>query len=306
VSAVPLDKARPTDTPVFVEGRPVDPARPQPLINVSQVSPGAFHTLGIPLLSGRGIEPGDRPGRLKIAVVSQSMAKHYWPGENPIGKRLSGDNKDWVTVVGIVGDVKQFGLDRPPVDTAYIPIAQDAGMVDTLALRVMADPMNVVPAVRNAVRGLDPEQPIVEVKTLDEIRGDSILERRVTTTLLGLFAALALVIAATGLAGVTAFLVSQRTREIGIRLALGAQVRQIETMVLSYGTRLLIAGSAIGVMASYLAGRGLQQLLFEVKPLDWPTIVGVAVVLIGVSLGASYVPARRATRVDPMIALRHE
>jgi putative ABC transport system permease protein len=306
VSAVPLDKSMPQDAQLFLEGQPVDPARPRPRVNVAQISPGAFHTLGIPILSGRGIEAGDRPGRPQVVVVSQSMAKRFWPGENPIGKRISGDNKDWATVVGVAGDVRQFGLDRDPVDTAYIAIAQDSGMADTLALRVIADPMNIVPAVRNAITSLDPEQPIIEVKTLDEIRGDSILQRRLTTTLLGLFAGLALIIAATGLAGVTAFLVSQRTREIGIRLALGAQVRQIETMVLSYGTRLLIIGSAIGVAASYLAGRGLQELLFQVKPLDWPTLLGVAVVLIGVSLGASYVPARRATRVDPMIALRYE
>ena len=164
--------------------------------------------------------------------------------------------------------------------------------------------MNSVNQVRDAIRQIDPEQPIAEVRTLDELRENSIVQQRITATLLGFFAMLALVIAATGLAGVTAFLVSRRTREIGIRLALGANVREIIWMVLSHGARLLLLGTAIGVAASFIVGRALQGLLFEVKPLDVPTLLLVTFVLIGASLGASYIPARRATRVDPLQALR--
>jgi putative ABC transport system permease protein len=156
------------------------------------------------------------------------------------------------------------------------------------------------------IQSIDPEQAIVEAKTLDELRDASIVQQRVTAILLGLFAALALVVAATGLAGVTAFLVSRRTREIGIRLALGAQAREVVTMVMSHGARLLLIGSAAGLVASLAVGRALQKLLFEIKPIDIVTLASVTVVLVGSSMIASYLPARRATRVDPMVALRCE
>lgn len=164
--------------------------------------------------------------------------------------------------------------------------------------------MNLVGTVRRSIARIDPEQAIVEIKTLDELRDASIVQQRVTAALLALFAGLALVIAVTGLAGVTAFLVSRRTREIGIRLALGAQAREVLTMVMSHGARLLLIGSAVGLLASLAVGRALQKLLFEIKPVDVVTLVAVTLVLIGSSLLASYLPARRATRVDPMIALR--
>ena len=306
VSAVPLlGGAQPSNVSLYVEGRAVDPSRPMSVVDVEQMSPGAFQTLGIPLLHGRVIDAGDRPEKLKVAVISQSLAKHYWGNEDPIGKRISADQKDWFTIVGVVGDVRQFGLDHSLVDTAYVSLAQQPG-AGMLAVRALGDPMSVVSAVRKAVAEVDPEQPVTGVKTLEELRDDSIVQQRVTTMLLALFAVLALIIAATGLAGVTSFLVSQRTREIGIRLALGAQVRQIVVMVLSHGTRLLLLGLGLGLVASYVVGRALQTLLFEIRPVDGPTLAIVTLVLVGASLGASYMPARRATRVDPMIALRSE
>jgi len=305
-SAVPLDQSGPSKTEIVIDGHVTQPSEPKPLVNVMTVSPDAFRTLGIPLLSGRGVLPGDRENSPKIAVVSESMAKHYWGTADPVGHYLdTPDGKNKTRIVGVVADVHQYGLDQRVVDTVYVPMAQNPAGA-SLVLRTVGDPMNSVDQVRNAIRRIDPAQAIAEVKTLDELRDNSIVQQRVTAMLLGIFAVLALVIAATGLAGITAFLVSRRTREIGIRLALGAELRGIIFMVLSHGTRLLLLGAAIGLAASLVVGRALQAVLFETRPLDLPTLLLVSIVLVGASLGASYVPARRATRVDPVVALRNE
>jgi putative ABC transport system permease protein len=269
-----------------------------------QVSPDAFRTLGIAMVRGRGVQPGDRDKTTQVVVISQSMAKHYFGDQDPIGHHLAGKGqKDSAEIVGVAADVHQFGLDQRVVDTVYVPLAQQPG-AGNLVLRTVGDPMNSVTAVRNAVRQIDPEQAIAEVKTLDELRDNSIVQQRVVAALLAIFATLALIIAATGIAGVTAFLVTRRTREIGIRLALGAQVREIMTMVLGHGVRLLLIGAAIGLAASFAAGFALQRLLFEIKPVDVTTLLTVTVVVVAASFAASYFPARRATRVDPMVALR--
>lgn len=303
-SAVPLDASSPSDTEIAIDGRTPDPSEPKKLVNIMQVSPDAFRTLGIPLLKGRGILPSDREKTEQVAVVSESLAKHYWGNTNPIGHHIgTPDGKNTVDVVGIVTDVHQYGLDKRVEDTVYVPLAQSPGG-GSLVLRTLGDPMSSVGQVREAIRQIDPEQAIAGVKTLDELRDNSLIQQRVTATLLGFFAVLALIIAATGLAGVTAFLVSRRTREIGIRLALGANVREIMIMVLSHGARLLLLGTVLGVAGSFLVGRALQSLLFEIKPLDVPTLLLVTAVLVGASLGASYIPARRATSVDPLQALR--
>jgi putative ABC transport system permease protein len=303
-SDVPLDQGSPRQTEIVIDGHVTEPSEPKKLVNIMRVSPNAFNTLGISLLHGRGVQPGDRENTAKIAVISASMAKHYWGTEDPIGHYLdTPDGKNKTQIVGVAADVHQYGLDQRVVDTVYLSLAQEPGG-GSLVLRTVGNPMNSVDQVRKAIRQLDPEQVIAQVKTLDELRDNSIVQQRVTAMLLGIFAVLALVIAATGLAGVTAFLVSRRTREIGIRLALGAEVRGILFMVLSHGTRLLLLGAAIGLAVSLVVGRALQAVLFETRPLDIPTLLVVTVVLVGASLGASYIPARRATKVDPLVALR--
>lgn len=303
-SSVPLDESQPNVSDVVVDGQPNDASQPRQHVNVMQASPETFRTLGVPVLCGRSISPDDRPDKPQVAVVSQSLAQHFWGKGDPIGHRLSSpDGKNSVEIVGVVGDVRQYGLDHSIVDTVYVPLAQSPGG-GSLVLRARGDPLSLVDSVRNTIRQIDPEQAIVDVSTLDELRNTSILERRVTTILLGLFGLLALVIAVTGLAGVTAFLVSRRTREIGIRIALGADVRDVLAMVLRRGVRLLVIGTVVGACASLAVGRALQKLLFEVKPIDVLTLVAVSVVVLGASLVASYIPARRATRVDPMVALR--
>lgn len=303
-SSVPLDSNGPSHNEVMIDGKVNDASQPKPLVNIMQVSPGAFQTLGIALLHGRGILSSDREKTEQVAVISESMARHYWGNTDPVGHHVSTpDGKNTVDIVGVVADVRQYGLDKRVEDTLYVPLAQSPGG-GSLVLRTLGDPLNSVNEVRNAIRSIDSEQPIAAVKTLDELRDNSIVQQRVTAALLGIFALLALVIAATGLAGVTAFLVSRRTREIGIRLALGAEVREVVLMVLSHGTRLLAIGTVLGLIASIAVGRALQSLLFDITPVDIPTLVLVTVVLLGASLGASYIPARRATKIDPLQALR--
>ena len=305
MTSLPLDVTQqPNRNQIVIDGHKLDPSQPQPVVNGESVTPDAFRTLAIPMLRGRGILASDRQDRPRVAIISQSMAKHFFGDVDPIGHHIAGPNdKDQIEVVGVAGDVRQFGLDHSLVDTVYTPMAQNPGG-SSLVLRAVGDSRNLVDAVRRAIQSMNPEQAVVDVRTLDELRDASIVQQRVTAALLGLFASLALVIAVTGLAGVTAFLVSRRTREIGIRLALGAQGREVVAMVLSHGARLLLIGSALGLGASLLVGRALQKLLFEIKPVDVVTLVSVSLVLIGSSLVASYLPARRATRVDPMVALR--
>jgi putative ABC transport system permease protein len=206
----------------------------------------------------------------------------------------------------VVGDVNQYGLDKDPVDTVYLSLDQEPTTGATLMIRTSGDPMNYVKQLRAAVHSLDPDQPVTNIKTLDQLRGDTLAATRLTSVLLGLFAMLALAIAATGLSGVTSLLVSQRTREIGIRLALGAQRGQVLRMVIMQGMRVIVVGLAIGVACALAATRTMQSLLFKTTVTDPLTFVGVALVLLVVALIASYIPARRVTHVDPMIALRSE
>src|SRR5579864_3564973 len=306
VSGPPLAPARPNEQPFFIEGRPTGKNESRPVADTELATPDSFHLMGIPLISGRFFTTGDAADKPIVIIISQSFAHHYFPNEDPLGKRVSGDGKDWATIVGVVGDVRQFGLDKEPVDTAYIPFAQSPSTAGTVIIRTAGDPMSYAKQVREAVYAADPEQPISEIKTLDQLRGETLAATRLTSILLGLFAMLALAIAATGLSGVTSLLVSQRTREIGIRLALGAQRSQVLRMVVMQGMRVILLGLAAGVVGALLATRAMQSLLFKTTVTDPLTFVGVALVLLVVALIASYIPARRVTRVDPMIALRAE
>jgi putative ABC transport system permease protein len=305
-SGAPLSPGRPNSQPFIIENRPADPQSAQPVTSVEFASPNAFQLLGVPLLSGRFFTEHDNDKAPEVVIVSQSFAHHYFPNEDPVNKRVSGDNgKTWSTIVGVVGDLKQYSLDRDPIDTAYVPMAQQANG-NTLLIKTVGDPWSYVPQVRRAVFSVDRDQPITDVSTLDQLRGESLELTRLTSVLLAIFAMLALAIAATGLSGVTALMVSQRTREIGIRLALGAQRGEILRMVLWQGMRVIVIGLAIGLAGALLASRVLQTVLFKTTVTDPITFAGVALILFVVALIASYVPARRVTRVDPMIALRAE
>lgn len=305
-SGAPLAPGGPSGKPFFIEGRPVAKSEAKPVVYTEFATPDSFRLLGVPLISGRFFTPQDNADVPLVTIVNQSFGRHYFPNEDPIGKRISDDEKQWSRIIGVVGDVRQYGLDKDPVETRYIPYAQGAPSMGTVMIKTAGDPMSYARQLREAIYSVDPDQPVREMKTLDELRGDTLAATRVSSLLLGLFAVLALAIAATGLSGVTALMVSQRTREIGIRLALGAQRGDVLRMVLMQGMRVIIIGLVFGLMGALLASRVMQTFLFKTAVTDPSTFVGVALVLFAVALVASYVPARRVTRVDPMIALRAE
>jgi putative ABC transport system permease protein len=293
-------------TTLQVEGRLLKAGEAPPTTSDAAASPGYFSTLGIPLLAGREFADTDDKKALSVTIINESLKRRLWPNEDPIGRRVSfDDGETWTTVVGVVGDVREFGLDRAPISEMYVPVAQ-VGAVSTLIVRTAADPQAMARRMREVVHEVDSQTAITHEMTLEQARDESLVSPRLTATLLGLFAGLALLIAAAGIGGIMALAVSQRVREIGIRMALGARPRDILRMILGHGLALTWLGVAIGA-AGALALTGLaKSLLFEVTPTDPLTFAGVAVVLVGAAVVASYLPARRAAGVDPMDALRCE
>jgi predicted permease len=305
-NGAPLAPGMPMNVTFIVEGRAVNEHEAPSSTDVNFVSPGGMQLLGIPLISGRFFTPHDNADSPEVAIISRSLKQHIFPNENPLDKRISADNgKSWVKIIGVVGDVKFYGLDQETKDTAYVSFAQSP-MGGTLLVKTAGNPMNYAQQVRDAVLSVDPEQPVNGIETLSELRGDALVQSRLTAVLLALFAGLALAIAATGLSGVTALMVSQRTREIGIRMALGAQSNEVLRMVLVQGMRVIVIGVAIGIVVALIFSRVMKALLFQTTVNDPLTFVGVAVMFLAVGLAASYVPARRVTKVDPLIALRSE
>jgi len=274
------------------------------------VSPDYFRVMRIPLMRGRSFTDQDRPGGPPVMIVSESCARSQFAGQDPIGKHIQlgsrDDSKPWATVVGVVGDVRQYGLDRAPNMAVYIPQAQNLNFGYLLVARTTIDPRRLESAARAAFLAADKTQPIYDVKPMEEYLGASLAERSFTLALLGLFGALALVLAAVGIYGVITYAVSLRTRELGIRMALGAQRQDVLRMVLMQGAALTGWGLLAGVAASLVLTRFLGSMLYGVKSWDIATSFVVALILATVALVASYVPARRATKVDPMVALRYE
>jgi putative ABC transport system permease protein len=305
-NGAPLAPGMPMNTTFIVEGRQTNEHDAQPSTDVSFVSADSMQLLGIPLISGRFFTPHDNADSPEVVIVSRSFARHYFPNEDPVGKRVSADNgKSWLKIVGVAGDVKYYGLDKEALDTAYVAFAQSP-MGGTLLVKTAGNPMNYAQQVRDAVYSADPEQPVNSITTLDELRGDALVQSRLTALLLALFAGLALAIAATGLSGVTALMVTQRTREIGIRMALGAQSNDVLRMIMLQGMSMIALGLAVGIVSALAFSRVMRALLFETTVSDPLTFVAVALMFLAVGLAARYVPARRVTKVDPLIALRSE
>ena len=269
------------------------------------VSPGYFYTLGIPVLKGRTFTDHDDEQALKVAVVNEALARHLWPTEDPIGKQLPLFN-DNLTVVGVVGNTRHEGLSQDTEAEFYVPYLQSPGNSMQLAVRTAAEPDSMVSAVRAQVRDVDPDQPLYHVATMEQILSDSLAPRRFNLLLLGIFAGIALTLATVGIYGVMAFSVTQRTHEIGIRMALGAERRDVIGMVLLQGLRLTALGVVVGLAGAWALTRFLTSFLFGVRPTDHITYAVVSLVLVSVSMLACYVPARRAVNVAPMLALRHE
>jgi putative ABC transport system permease protein len=274
------------------------------------VSPGYFPTLGIMLQRGRVLTPADRAGSELVAVVNTALVRHFFPNEDPIGHRFRrNDQAPWATIVGVVSDVRRGGKAGKIDPQVYYPAAQTALYPVWLAefsFRSASDPKQLVAAVQQQVWAIDKDLPVTHVRTYDELVSQSVSERRFQTLLLGLFASLALILAMVGIYGVISYSVSQRTPEIGIRMALGASRGGILKMVIGRAMFLVAVGIAAGAAGAYGLSRYLKSLLFEVKPGDPWTYASLAILLAMVALAASLVPARRATRVDPMIALRYE
>jgi predicted permease len=269
--------------------------------------PGYFTTMGIPLLRGRYIEERDQEGAPYVAVINATLARMLWPGQDPIGRKLHFGTEYKVPVVGVVGDVHQSGLDIPPKPEFYVSSLQGAGWPpSSLAIQTRGDPASAASAVRQAIWRVDPDQPITRLATMEEILDGEVFQRRLQMTLLAVFAGLALLLAAIGLYGVLAYLVGQQTPEIGVRMALGAAPWDIVRRVVGQGLRLTGIGLVTGLAGALAATRALGSVLFGVKPADPLTYSAVAAVLLLTAALASYLPARRGMRVDPMVALRQE
>jgi putative ABC transport system permease protein len=306
-SELPLEGG--SNGPVVAEGQPVrKDIWSSPLVESCTVTPNYFRTMRIPLLSGRDVAETDTPQKPPVAVINETMARHFWPGQEAVGKRFKHPDPEakWITVIGVVGDVREFGLAEAAIPEAYYPQSGNNSSELVLVVRAANDPQGQVPDIRTALHGLDKDLPLYGIQTLPEMVSSSSRQRRFVALLLALFAAVALVLASVGIYGVVSYSVSQRTREIGIRMAFGAQVRTVLGMVLGEGLRLIMAGVAVGLVGAWALSRYLTSILYGVRATDPLTYVLVALLMTAVALFACLVPARRAARVDPMVALRYE
>jgi putative ABC transport system permease protein len=300
----------PNSTIFSIEGRP-DPLPTERVeVPVDSISPNFFEVVRTPLLRGRSFTDADRDGTTPVVIINETMAKRFWPGEDPVGKRMRygiGDSDiPWMTIVGVVGDMRRTGFDESVRCETFLPLAQNPARRLTIVARAEGEPASLAGVLRDQVRAVDPDQPVFAVKTVDELLGDMASQRRLTMLLFGVFAGLALLLAAVGIYGVMSYAVTQRTHEIGVRMALGAQVGDVLRLVVGKGMALALAGIAAGLAAAFALSRVMASLLYGVSATDPLTFGGVALLLGLVALLASYLPARRAARVDAMIALRYE
>jgi putative ABC transport system permease protein len=269
-------------------------------------SPEYFDAIGLPLIRGRWFDEHDEKQTLQVAVINDSMARHRWPGEDPVGKRVSFDKGEhWVTIAGIAGDMKEFGLDRAAADEIYVPLKQ-AQFAANLLIRTSSDPQSLIRSATQAIHDAGQDVAVSEASSLEKARENATASPRLTAMLLSLFAVLALLITAVGLGGVLALAVSQRRQELGIRMALGATHHSVVLMVLKQGLSMAALGIAIGLPASLALTRLVSAVLYDTRPNDVLTMAGVSLLLVTVAAIACFVPARQATRIDPLIALRSE
>jgi putative ABC transport system permease protein len=291
-----------------IEGRPLKPAGAFDLTKYRPVSAGYFETIGIPIERGRGFEAGDAEDRPLVVAVNESMARSFWGAANPVGQRVRFDNGDWRTIVGVVGDVHHEGLGAKPDPEMYVPYGQVPNVEarPVIVLRTSVEPASVTSALRKAVADVDANVPMDQIETMKQIVYGSVGESRFGTTVLGLFALLALFVSVIGLYGVMSYVVSQRTHEFGIRMAVGATRGAILRVVLGKAAKLVSIGICLGLVGAVLLARVIGSLLYGVKPFDVATLASVSILLASVVLLASFVPARRASRVDPMNSLRYE
>jgi putative ABC transport system permease protein len=308
-SILPLSGTN-SDSSFHIEGPDSRVTKVFPDEEIRVITPEYFRVLKTPIVQGRSFTEGDVAEAPQVAIINRALAKKYWPNEEALGKRINLDDSDpakiqWITIVGIIADIHHQGLDVAPKPEFYLPHAQLSYRQMVLAIRSTQDPRSLASSIRNELRLIDPERPVANIRTLEMVASDSIAPRRLSVVLLGVFATIALLLASVGIYGVMSFLVVQRTHEIGVRMALGAQRTDVFRLVVGHGFKLVVIGTALGLLMALFCTRALAVLLYNVGRFDVPTFVGVTFTLGAVALLASYVPARRAMRADPMIALGH-
>ncbi len=292
-----------------IEGRPSTSTQDDPVAVWRAVNPDYFRTMGMQLRRGREFTERDQPSAPEPVIINETLARRFWPGEDPIGKRVQIydlEPRPWREIVGVINDIKSVELSADPAPEIYVPFSQRPRTAMTLIARTTVKPEELAAAMRAAIQSVDKEQPVYRVRTMEQFFSDVVAAPRATMFLLGVLAVAALILAAVGIYGVMAYAVTQRTHEIGIRMALGARGDDVLRMVVKQGMRFALAGVAIGLAAAFALTRLMKDLLFGVRPTDPATFAALALLLTGVALLACYLPARRATRVDPLIALRHD
>jgi len=291
--------------PIFVEGQPVPEGR-EPVVQYGGITSGYFWAMGIPLLKGRDFSEREMWETGGVVIINAAMAHQLWTTQDPLGKRIKhGAQQNWLTVVGVVGDVRQRRLDLEPYPQIYVPHSDYQHTTMTLAVRTGSNPTGLVTAIRREISALDPSLPIFNVMTFDQALTQSTADRRLTMTLLSLFAALAMALATVGIYGVLSYMVSQRTNEIGVRMALGAQQGDVVKLVVGQGVQLVLVGLSVGWLAALFLARLMSSLLFGVTSGDPAIFLGVTMLLFIVTLSACFIPARRASKIDPIVAIRH-
>jgi putative ABC transport system permease protein len=293
-----------------IEGRPRDPNEPGLELPIDTVQANYFQTMDIQLLKGRTFNAQDTQENPRVTIVNETFANRYFPNEDPIGKRFTfgrpGPNTRWITIVGVVRDTKRQGMEQPVRIESWMPLAQRPSGSMEVVLRATGDPLSLSNAVREAVWSLDRDLPIPTIQTMEQVLSERVAQRRLNMLLLGLFALLALILAAVGIYGVMSYTVTQRTHEIGLRMALGAREGAVLWLVVRQGMLLVLVGVVIGLAATFALTRLMATLLFDVSSTDPITFAAIAALLTGVALIACWIPARRAAKVDPMVALRYE
>jgi putative ABC transport system permease protein len=295
----------------YIEGQPAPNPGDVPDVERYYVNAGYFRALKIPLQTGRPFGPEDRADAPRSVIIGEATAHRFWPNESPLGKRVKLGTLDspdpWLEIVGVVGDVRHYALDIAPAPQIYLPYTQAPSQQMTLLVRSgTSDPESRTAAVRDQVWAVDRDQPVYNIKSMERVVAESMAQRRFTVLLLGLFSAVALMLAVIGLYGVMTYMVTQRTHEIGVRMALGAQGRDVLKLIIGHAMMLVVIGVGMGLAASFAMTRVISSFLYNVSATDPWTFAGVPLVLCAVAALASYIPARRATKVDPMVALRYE
>ncbi|HZG51706.1 MAG TPA: ABC transporter permease, partial [Pyrinomonadaceae bacterium] len=293
---------------ITLPDRETPPGGQEPQVQFNTATPDYFATMGIPFIQGRLFGDADRIDTPFVIIINQTMARRFWPGQDPIGKQVKfvGDDEEPGTVIGVVGDAKHDWLSEEQRPQIYNSYSQTPGLFATVVVRTKVEPLSLSHAVREAVWKVDKDQPVWKVRTVESLLAYNVADKRFLMLLMVVFASLALTITAIGLYGVINYTVGRRTHEIGIRMALGARAGDVLKLVVSQGMRLALVGVGVGLIASFALTRYIQSLLFGVSATDALTFTSVAALLGGVALLACYIPARRATKVDPLIALRHE